>query len=72
MKTHKSTDYQIDDSFIDDVKNKMNINIRGDGVKHFGSKGKYYGFGAVAKYKIVNNSSIGIFAQKKCKFFMQV
>ena len=28
----------------------MNINIRGDGVKHFGSKGKYYGFGAVAKY----------------------
>ena len=46
----------------------MNVNVGGDGKKHFKSMGKYFGFGIVAKYKTEDNLSFGAFAPKKGEF----
>ena len=46
----------------------MKISLHGNGKKHYQSHGKYYGFGAVAKYSIVGNLSFGTFAEKKGEF----
>ena len=57
----------IDDNLVNDIKQTMNVNVRGDGKKHFGSFGKYFGFGIVSKFSINNNMSFGVFASKKGK-----
>ena len=60
-----SDKFMVDDLYMNEVKKNMKINVRGDGKKHFKSCGKYYGTGIVAKYKIQDNLSFGVFATKK-------
>ena len=57
-----------DDELLRTINTQINVNVRGDGKKHFQSMGKYFGFGIVAKYKTENNLSFGAFAPKKGEF----
>lgn len=52
------------DSFVKGIEDQFNITILGDGYKHNGSVGNYFGFGITAKYNIQGGCSYGIMAKK--------
>ena len=57
-----------DDELLRTINTQINVNVRGDGKKHFQSMGKYFGFDIVAKYKTINSLSFRAFAPKKGEF----
>ena len=66
-KSKLTAEHIWNDLFVDEMRTSMKIDMRGCKNKHFSSHGKYYGFGAVAKYKMKGNISFGAFADIKSK-----
>ena len=63
---HVSTDCLWTREFVEGIKDQFRITMTGNGKKHHGSVGQYFGLGTTAKYDMANGSSYGNISTKNC------
>lgn len=62
-KEHKTSSYWSED-FVNCVESNFNKTVKGDGKKHHGSVGTYFGLGTTARYTLNGDTSYGQVAHK--------